>query len=373
LMSERRGRLQIRFIDLVVVAVLAALFGGTALSYVLMRHVDERIGALEAQIQSVVAQRIDGLFSVRPVVERLMGSVVKISSTAQSELRWGFGGLELYRPRKLGSGVVFDEQGYILTNHHVIEDAEEIVVELQDGKALMAKVIGSDRYSDLAVLKIDANNLTAARLGDSSAIRVGDVAIAIGNPYGYDYSVTQGIISGVRERITIDGLMVDVIQTDAPINPGNSGGALVNSSGDVIGINTYVVEGAQGLGFAIPSNEAARIAQDLIAHGYVMWPWSGIGEVYALKATEARQLGLPVNYGALVTDVTVGGPAQRAGLRRGDVIIKVNGDTVTTGDEIVYHLRKCRAGDRLTLVVIRDSRELEITIQLEEGSASYRA
>jgi S1-C subfamily serine protease len=371
-MPERCNRPQIRFIDIIAVAVLAALLGGTALSYILMRHVNERIGALEEQIQYMTAQSVDGLFSVRPVVERLMGSVVKISSTAQSELRWGFGGLELYRPRKLGSGVVFDADGHILTNHHVIEDAEEIVVELQDGRAFAAKVIGSDRYSDLAVLKIDADNLTAARLGDSSAIRVGDVAIAIGNPYGYDYSVTQGIISAVRERITIDGFMVDVIQTDAPINPGNSGGALVNSSGEVVGINTYVVQGAQGLGFAIPANDATRIAQDLIAHGYVMRPWSGISRIYALKAIEARRLGLPVNYGALVTEVAAGGPAEKAGLRRGDVIIEVNGDPVTTGEEIVYHLRKCRVGDLLALVVVRDSRQLEITIELEDGSVSYR-
>lgn len=371
-MSERRSRPQIRFIDLVVVAVLAALLGGTTVSYVLMRHVDERVGELGAQVRSTSAQHIDSLFSVRPVVDKLMGSVVKISSTAQSELRWGFGGLELYRPRKLGSGVVFDDHGYILTNHHVIENAEEIIVELQDGRAFMAKIIGSDRYSDLAVLKIEASNLTAARLGDSSTIRAGDVAIAIGNPYGYDYSVTQGIISAVRDRVTIDGLMVDVIQTDAPINPGNSGGALVNSSGDVVGINTYVVQGAQGLGFAIPSNDAARIAQDLIAHGYVMWPWSGIGQIYALKATEARRLGLPVNYGALVTEVTAGGPAEKAGLLRGDVIIEVNGDPVATGEEIVYHLRKCRVGDRLALVAVRDTSTIRLQIELEAGPAGYR-
>ena len=352
-MSGYGHRRSIKRVDLVLVALLAGLLGALAASYILMRHVDERFAALEDEVQGCSAVQVDGLFSVRSVVEKLMGSVVKISSTSQAELRLGTPGLELYRSRKLGSGVIFDEAGYVLTNHHVVEDAEEVVVELQDGRTLTATVVGSDQYSDLAVLKIDAKNLTAARLGDSSEIRVGDVAIAIGNPYGYDYSVTQGIISAVRERVTIDGQLVDVIQTDASINPGNSGGALVNSSGDVIGINTYVVQGAQGLGFAIPANDAARVAQDLIAHGHVIWPWSGISQIYALRATEARGLGLSVDQGALVTAIAAGGPAERAGLRRGDVIVEVNGDSVTTGEEIVYHLRKARVGDRLVLKVVR--------------------
>jgi len=365
-------RRSIKPIDLVLVALLAALLGAFGSSYILMRHVDERFAVLQSEVQGCTAVQVDALFSVRAVVEKLMGSVVKISSTAQAELRLGILGLELYRSRKLGSGVIFDEAGYILTNHHVVENAAEIVVELQDGRTFAATVVGSDQYSDLAVLKIDAKNLTAARLGDSSAIRVGDVAIAIGNPYGYDYSVTQGIISAVRERVTIDGQLVDVIQTDASINPGNSGGALVNSSGEVIGINTYVVQGAQGLGFAIPANDASRVARDLIEHGYVVWPWSGISQIYALRAAEARRLGLSVDHGALVTAIAAGGPAEKAGLRRGDVIVEVNGDAVTTGEEIVYHLRKARVGDRLRLKVVRETREIEIVIELEAGSTGYR-
>jgi len=218
-------RRSIKRIDLVLVAVLAGLLGAIASSYIMMRHIDERFTALEGQVQRHNAEQIDGLFSVRAIVEKLMGSVVKVSSTAQAELRRGIPGLELYRARKLGSGVIFDEKGYVLTNHHVVADAEEIIVELQDGRTFTATVVGSDQYSDLAVLKIEADNLTAARFGDSSVIRVGDVAIAIGNPYGYDYSVTQGIISAVRERVTIDGQMIDVIQTDASIDPGNSSGA----------------------------------------------------------------------------------------------------------------------------------------------------
>lgn len=371
-MSSRRRDRSIKRVDLVLVAVLAALLGGAASSYVLMRHVDERFDLLEKQVESCTVQQIEGLLSAREIVERLMGSVVKISSTAQAELRFGFPGLELYRPRKLGSGVVFDEEGYILTNHHVVTDAEEIVVEFQDGRTLMATVIGSDQYSDLAVLKVEADSLAVAHFGDSSAIRAGDVAIAIGNPYGYDYSVTQGIISAVREKVAINGEMIDAIQTDAAINPGNSGGALVNALGEVIGINTYVVQGAQGLGFAIPVNDAVKVSQDLISHGQVIRPWSGISQIYTLRATEARRLGLSVDHGALVTAIAAGGPAEAAGISRGDVIVEVNGDPVITGEEIVYHLRKARVGDPLALKVIRDSQELDITIELEAGSASYR-
>jgi S1-C subfamily serine protease len=264
-----------------------------------------------------------------------------------------------------GSGVVFTPDGFILTNCHVVSDGGRVVVTLPDGRSAEAQRIGEDAETDLAVLRIDGTALPWARLGDSKRVRVGQVAIAIGNPYGFHHSVTSGVVSAVGRslRARSGRLMDDVIQTDAALNPGNSGGPLVTSRGEVIGINTAIILPAQGLCFAIASNTVRFVALALMREGRIRRSYIGVaGQQTPIPRAIARASGAAVTSGVLVTSIERGSPAERAGLEDGDVIVEFAGSGVNGIDDLLRHLTGERIGERMALTVIRRGRRVEATI-----------
>jgi serine protease Do/serine protease DegQ len=263
-----------------------------------------------------------------------------------------------------GSGVIFDaHSGYIVTNAHVVENASEITVTLQDGRDLKAEIIGSDTPSDVAVLKVKPDGLTQIPLGDSAKVEVGDFVVAIGNPFGLQHTVTSGIISGLsRSGINPDGYE-DFIQTDASINPGNSGGALVNLRGELIGINTAILSrsgGNIGIGFAIPVNMAHSVMEQLVRYGSVKRGQLGVS-MYTVTPDIAHSLGLPSAVGALVSQVVEGSPAAQAGIRTGDVITSVNGQPVKSNSELRNTIGLLRVGDKVDIGLLRDGKPLRVT------------
>lgn len=269
----------------------------------------------------------------------------------------------------LGSGVIVHADGTILTNHHVVDGAEQIKVELPNHRIFDAKVVGSDPPSDLAVLKIDAKDLPVLALGDSDKVRVGDIALAIGNPLGIGQTVTAGIISA-KSRYTglSDGSFEDFLQTDAPINQGNSGGALIDSTGELIGINSQILStsgGNIGIGFAIPSNMARNVMDQLSKTGKVHRGQLGIA-IQPMTPELAKQFGLSETRGVLVNGMTENGPAAKAGIRRGDVIVAFNGKPVTDGNTLRNQIAGTAPGTQVKLTIVRDKREQEIPVTLGE-------
>ncbi|MBA3240539.1 MAG: Do family serine endopeptidase, partial [Acidobacteria bacterium] len=274
--------------------------------------------------------------------------------------------------RGLGSGVIISQDGYIVTNHHVVDGAEEIKVELTDRRTFDAKVVGSDQPSDLAVLKIDAKELPVLTLGDSDGVKVGDIALAIGNPLGVGQTVTSGIISAKgRQTGLSDGSFEDFLQTDAAINQGNSGGALVSAGGDLIGINSQILSpsgGNIGIGFAIPSNMARTVVEQLIGKGSVRRGQLGV-VVQAVTADIAASLGLKEARGVIVSSVQEGSAAARAGLKQGDVITSINGNAVNEPNTLRNTVAGTAPGSEVTLKVLREGREQEVKVALGELAA----
>ncbi len=267
----------------------------------------------------------------------------------------------------IGSGFIISKDGYILTNEHVVEGAEEIQVNLVGReKPLPARVIGYDYDLDLAVLKIDAGeDLPVLKLGNSNDIAVGSWVIAIGNPYGLDHTVTVGVISAKGRPVSVQNRNYrNLLQTDASINPGNSGGPLLNLRGDVIGINTAVAQ-AQGIGFAIPSDTVRSVLNDLIKEGKVRRGWLGV-EIQDVTPTVAEHLGLPNLEGVLIRNVLSGGPAERAGLQQGDVILSIDGKKVKDSDELLEQLRLIGPDKRVEVTVWRDRKSTKVTVALGE-------
>ncbi len=292
------------------------------------------------------------------------------------------------RVKSLGSGFLISAEGYILTNQHVVEDATEIVVTCVGGKQYVAKRVGEDYTSDIAVLKIDGENFPYARLGDSDDVIIGEWAIALGNPFGlFDITsrptVTVGVISGKDQdfgRQSNDRIFEDMLQTDAAINGGNSGGPLVNANGEVIGVNTWIISGSEtmsaniGLGFALPVNRVKRILNDLINYGRVDRSfWTGI-HYDQMNASIARYLGLSSSGGVIVTDIDRNSPAQKAGLEVGDVIVQLNGKEVKTFDDIqnITANLDLKEGDLLRLRVFRNSGFRNIEVRLEAHPKTAR-
>ena len=257
-----------------------------------------------------------------------------------------------------GSGIIISSDGYIVTNQHVVENATEIMIILNSGEEYTATLVGADEKSDLAVLKIDATGLTAATLGDSTQVEVGDLAVAIGNPLGQELSgsVTAGIVSAVNRKMNIENRSYNLIQTDAAINPGNSGGALVNQYGEIIGINSVKMsqDGVEGLGFAIAISEAKPIIEDLMNNGYV----SGRTQI-GITATESRN-------GLTVYSVSSGSGAEKAGIKQGDLIVKADGQVVTTVNALNEIKETKSPGDYITLTIIRNGGLTDVKVELQE-------
>ena len=283
----------------------------------------------------------------------------------------------------LGSGVIVDPQGLILTNEHVVRDAEQITVTLPGGRQLPGKLLGSSAAYDLAVLKIEGGKLPAAALGNSDGLVVGEWAIAIGNPFGYllddtQPTVTAGVISATRRDIkseaTGNGVYKDMIQTDAAINPGNSGGPLVNAEGEVVGINTFIFTqggGSLGIGFAIPINRGRRILDEINRYGRVRTAWPGL-QVQPVTPYLAQRLGYTEARGLLVTRLDVGGPAATGGLQVGDRIMKVNGIEVRSVDDAQRAIFGAGVGDKLEVGFEREGKARSVTLTLREAPAEGR-
>ena len=337
--------------------------------------------------------------SRRPAIvtaaERVSPAVVSVSVVSTRLVRSDpFGGLlhdefwdrfyppQLYKEKVpgLGSGVIVDPKGLVLTNAHVVSNAEQITVTLTDGRQLPAKVLGASGTYDLAVLKIDGQGLPAAPLGDSDALLVGEWAIAIGNPFGFllndpQPTVTAGVISATRRDIKSEAtssgstsVYKNMIQTDAAINPGNSGGPLVNADGEVVGINTFIFTqggGSLGIGFAIPINLARRVVAEIDKYGRVRAAWPGM-QVQAVTPYLAQRLGYRDVAGLVVTRIEPSGPAAKAGVRVGDRIRKVNGTVTNSVDDALRSIYGASVGDELKLTLERDDRTFDVAVKLAE-------
>ncbi len=296
------------------------------------------------------------------IVKRISPTVVAVTSYSQGGSRLG-----------LASGIIVSSDGEVLTNNHVVSKGAKLKVTLADGRELDAKSLGGDPLIDLAIIKLPADDLPVAPLGDSDDLQVGQTAIAIGNPYGFERTVTVGVISALGRSIPGGGASLsNLIQTDAKIYPGNSGGPLVDSSGMVIGVNAAVVGGDVGvLGFSIPINTARRVMEDVRKFGHVRVPWVGIsyGDITPEIASVFR---LPAKEGVIVAEVEKDGPAALAGIRKGDIIIEADGKKITDGGDLQKILRVKDVGQKLSLVVMRDGKRKTISVTLQEMPMSLR-
>ncbi|TBR44795.1 trypsin-like serine protease [Marinomonas agarivorans] len=269
-------------------------------------------------------------------------------------------------PVGLGSGVIVSNKGYILTNYHVIKDADKIIIALQDGRQSLVQLVGSDPATDLALLKTDLANLPSIAIDESDKLTVGDLVLAIGNPFGIGQTVTMGIVSALGRNQLGLNIYENFIQTDAAINPGNSGGALINASGQLVGINTAIYSnsgGSQGIGFAIPASDAVEIMNDIIETGKVERGYLGI-EARQITQMNAEMLNLSVSQGLLISNVTQESPAHKAGLHPGDILISINGESTINPLETRNQVAKYKPGKSISVIGIRGAQSFQTTITL---------
>ncbi|QGU96570.1 trypsin-like serine protease [Clostridium bovifaecis] len=357
----RRRRSSVkRLFKAVALIAIAALSGAVTSSYIVEKRYSEeaKVKMENKDKQENFAETPYG--SIAKVAEVVGPTVVGIIRTSPDIL----GNID----KSSGSGIIFDSNGYIVTNYHVIEGADEINVKLPSGQNyLKAKFIGSDTTSDLAIIKIDAQNLPAAKFGDSSKIRVGDLAIAIGNPIGEEFAgtVTAGIISALNRKIQYGGSIYRVLQTDAAINPGNSGGALCNEEGEIIGINSLKLRDSQydnveGIGFAIAINEAKSILDEIMKYGRVARPRLGI---YGRDAVSEDSNGIK---GVYVSGVIKGSGAEKAGVKPTDILIEIEGKKIVKFEDMSEILEKHKIGDSIKCKVWRNGKNIDMTIVLAD-------
>ncbi len=300
--------------------------------------------------------------TITSAIEKVVVSVVNVSTIHLLQLS----PFEIEPVSGVGSGIVFDQNGYIITNAHVVEAAQRINVTLYNGEVLSGEVIGKDIATDIAVIKVDKRGLQAAKLGDSSKLKVGQFVIAIGNPFGLTGgpTVTLGVISALNRNIrTRFGLMEGLVQTDAAINPGNSGGPLINLAGEVIAITTAIIPFAQGIGFAIPINTAKRVAEEIMVIGYVRRPWLGIIGV-SLNPAISAYYNFPVEEGVLVYRVAPNSPAHLAGIKEGDIIVAIDGENVNSIEMLKKTIESKKVGAEVEVSLVRGMSLIRTKVKL---------
>jgi serine protease Do len=379
-----------------ILALIAASIGGGLISaFAVASRTNSPISVVARADTNTSHQQVSQLSnSFADIIEKASPAVVKISTTRvikASEqqgnnpfmtdpfFRQFFGGPggrpHDQRERGLGSGVIVNSSGYILTNNHVVDKATALKVALSDGRDFTAKVVGTDPQTDVAVVKIDATNLPTLTFANSDTARVGDLCFAIGNPFGQDHTVTMGIVSAKgRNNLRENTVQLqDFIQTDASINPGNSGGALINARGQLIGMNTMILTGGGagfggeagnvGIGFAVPSNMARQVLDQLVKNGKVSRGYMGVS-LQGMSPELASQFGLKSDHGAIVGDVTPGKPGEKAGLKSGDVIVKIDGEEVKDSNDLTMKVTSHAPGSTVSLDVIRDGKPMKINVTL---------
>ena len=360
-------------IMVLVIAVIGGLLGSVFTYFVFDAKLDKL--TLSQTSGNTTSTQIQIEKTDSPVVAIAQKAGPSIVGVKVNSLFQGiFGNLETSDEE--GSGIIYSEDGYIVTNYHVIETAIKnssatIQVTLSTGESLNASIIGYDDVTDLAVIKVDKTGLTPAEFGVSGDLKVGELAVAIGNPLGQELagSVTGGYISALNRKLTTDGRTYNLIQTDAAINPGNSGGALVNSQGQVIGINTAKINetSVEGIGFAIPSDDALPIIKELIQNGKIVRPYIGLSGINIDDAT-ARMNNIVK--GVYVMQVLQGTPAQEAGIQRGDIIVQIDGKDITTMEELNEIKNAKNIGDTITLKINRAGKEIEIKVTLASNEST---
>jgi Do/DeqQ family serine protease len=381
----------VRRATLLILCMSIAFFAGLVLTG-RMRTADESAAANREQAVAKPAVTISGgLPDLTGVAQRAVASVTNISSTQivrtsnspfanDPFYRFFFGdqddafGYRERRAQSLGSGVIVSADGYVLTNNHVIDRGVEVTVTMPDKRELRAKIVGADEATDIAVLKIDANNLPTLPWGDSSRLKVAEWVLAIGNPYQLNQSVTLGIVSALGR--TLEGrTLQDFIQTDAAINPGNSGGALVNSRGELVGINTAIFSetgGYQGIGFAVPSNLARHIMDELVKYGQVQ-RGTIVGITLAPLTTRlAEELGAPNTRGMVVVSMQQRSDAYAAGLRPGDIVVSFNATTIEDQAQFARLLSEAKIGSTVTLGILREGRQMTVKVPVVKATDSMR-
>lgn len=355
-------------VAIIVVAIVSSIIGGLVTYGLIGSKIDSLSNSNNSSNGSVTKYEISDVENpVVAIAETAGPSIVGVKVNYMSQ---GFFG-SLKEADEEGSGIVYTEDGYIITNYHVIESAinnstaKVTVTFANEDKEYEATIVGGDETTDLAVIKIDATGLTKATIGESSNIKVGELAVAIGNPLGQEFagSVTVGYISAINRKITTDGRTYKLIQTDAAINPGNSGGALVNSKGEVIGINTVKISSTEteGLGFAIPTDDAMPIIKELISNGKIVRPYIRISGVN-LDETTAKMNNLV--QGIYVAGVVANSPASQSGIQKGDVITAIEGKEITTMEELNEIKNTKKIGDEVTLKINRSGKEVEVKVKL---------
>ncbi|MDW8353864.1 MAG: DegQ family serine endoprotease [Bryobacterales bacterium] len=375
-----------------IAALIAAVISGAAAALAAAKTGLLPLASTGPMFQVAASERPAGSLgeTFAPVVKRVLPAVVNIYSERVVRTRaesspffadpffrdffeqfgWRFDVPREYRQRSLGSGVIVSSDGYILTANHVIHGATDVKVAMLDKREMEAKIVGTDPRTDLALLKVEATGLPFLPLGDSSKLEIGDIVLAIGNPFGIGQTVTMGIVSAKgRSGITPEpNVLEDFIQTDAAINTGNSGGALVNTRGELVGINDAIVSpsgGNVGIGFAIPSNMAKPVMEQLVKSGRVVRGYLGV-MIQPVDQKVAKAFNLKEARGALVGDVTADGPAAKAGIQKGDVIVAVNDQRVEDNRDLQLKIASTAPGTRVNLRVIRDGKELTIPVTLGE-------
>ena len=356
----------------IIVFLIGALVGGGVGSFITMKYFPQAKENSSTQTptktQIIETTKIINLeeSQIIKVAEEAGPAVVTIST---KKIVSGF--FFTYETPALGSGFIISSDGDIVTNYHVIEDAKDITVTLSDGREFTGFIVGTDPSSDVALLKIKAKDLPHLVFADSSKLKVGQMVVAIGNPYGLDHTVTSGVVSALERTLSFeDGrTLVGVIQTDAAINPGNSGGPLLNMAGEVIGMNTAIKSGAQGIGFAVSSNTVVKVVSDLNKYGKVVWPFLGIGGV-SINEDIAKREKLPVDKGVLVLKVYPNTAADKAGLKEFDIITKFDGKEVTTVQELTKYIREHEVGDTVKIEIIRGKKHMILNATLKERPRS---